>query len=191
MCERPACSNGRFRPRASAGGGPPGRYSSADAATAGPLFARGPAGELRRRLPTLGTNSHFVPRVWGAPLAVVKQYSENPKNGCAHRFFRLTDALAPGTGAGQATGGESAAGRQVYNALDETLRWVGCCTAAALAEGRKTAQGTLANRVLAMAMCFRSRRFRTRAFQLAGVRWGGERRGSSWSDLRGFSETRC
>ena len=35
--------------------------------------------ELRRRLPTLWTNSYFVLTVGGAPLAVIKQYIENQK----------------------------------------------------------------------------------------------------------------
>jgi putative transposase len=35
---------------------------------------------LRRRLPSLWTNSYFVSTVGGAPLAVVKQYIENQKN---------------------------------------------------------------------------------------------------------------
>jgi putative transposase len=34
---------------------------------------------LRRRLPTLWTNSYFVSTVGGSPLAVVKQYIENQK----------------------------------------------------------------------------------------------------------------
>lgn len=35
---------------------------------------------LKRRLPTLWTNSYFVSTVGGAPLAVIKQYIENQKN---------------------------------------------------------------------------------------------------------------
>lgn len=35
---------------------------------------------LKRRLPTLWTNSYFVSTVGGAPLAMVKQYIENQKN---------------------------------------------------------------------------------------------------------------
>jgi putative transposase len=35
---------------------------------------------LKRRLPTLWTNSYFVSTVGGAPLAVVKQYIENQKH---------------------------------------------------------------------------------------------------------------
>lgn len=35
---------------------------------------------LKRRLPTLWTNSYFVATVGGAPLALVKQYIENQKN---------------------------------------------------------------------------------------------------------------
>ncbi len=35
---------------------------------------------LKRRLPTLWTNSYFVSTVGGAPLALVKQYIENQKN---------------------------------------------------------------------------------------------------------------
>jgi putative transposase len=35
---------------------------------------------LRRRLPTLWTNSYFVATVGGAPLAVIKQYIENQKH---------------------------------------------------------------------------------------------------------------
>jgi putative transposase len=35
---------------------------------------------LKRRLPTLWTNSYFVATVGGAPLAIVKQYIENQKN---------------------------------------------------------------------------------------------------------------
>lgn len=35
--------------------------------------------ELRRRLPTLWTNSYFVLTVGGAPLAIIKQYIENQK----------------------------------------------------------------------------------------------------------------
>ena len=34
---------------------------------------------LKRRLPTLWTNSYFVSTVGGAPLSVVKQYIENQK----------------------------------------------------------------------------------------------------------------
>lgn len=34
---------------------------------------------LRRRLPTLWTNSYFVSTVGGAPLSVIKQYVENQK----------------------------------------------------------------------------------------------------------------
>ena len=34
---------------------------------------------LRRRLPTLWTNSYFMATVGGAPLAIVKQYIENQK----------------------------------------------------------------------------------------------------------------
>ena len=36
--------------------------------------------ELKRRLPTLWTNSYLVSTVGGAPLALVKQYIENQKN---------------------------------------------------------------------------------------------------------------
>jgi putative transposase len=35
---------------------------------------------LKRRLPTLWTNSWFCSTVGGAPLAIVKQYIENQKN---------------------------------------------------------------------------------------------------------------
>ena len=35
---------------------------------------------LKKRLPTLWTNSYFVSSVGGAPLAVIKQYIENQKN---------------------------------------------------------------------------------------------------------------
>lgn len=35
---------------------------------------------LKRRLPTLWTNSYFVSTVGGAPLAVVKQYIEHQKH---------------------------------------------------------------------------------------------------------------
>lgn len=35
---------------------------------------------LKSRLPTLWTNSYFVSTVGGAPLAVIKQYIENPKH---------------------------------------------------------------------------------------------------------------
>ena len=35
---------------------------------------------LKRKLPTLWTNSYFVATVGGAPLAIVKQYIENQKN---------------------------------------------------------------------------------------------------------------
>jgi putative transposase len=35
--------------------------------------------ELKRRLPTLWTNSYFVLTVGGAPLAIIKQYIENQK----------------------------------------------------------------------------------------------------------------
>ena len=35
---------------------------------------------LKRRLPTLWTNSYFVATVGGAPLSVIKQYIENQKN---------------------------------------------------------------------------------------------------------------
>ena len=34
---------------------------------------------LKKRLPTLWTNSYFVSTVGGAPLAIVKQYIENQK----------------------------------------------------------------------------------------------------------------
>jgi len=34
---------------------------------------------LKRRLPTLWTNSYFVSTVGGAPLSVIKQYIENQK----------------------------------------------------------------------------------------------------------------
>jgi len=35
---------------------------------------------LKRRLPTLWTNSYFVSTVGGAPLSVIKQYIENQKH---------------------------------------------------------------------------------------------------------------
>ena len=35
---------------------------------------------LKRRLPSLWTNSYFVSTVGGAPLAAVKQYIKNQKN---------------------------------------------------------------------------------------------------------------
>lgn len=35
---------------------------------------------LRKRLPTLWTNSYFVSTVGGAPLSVIKQYIENQKD---------------------------------------------------------------------------------------------------------------
>ena len=35
---------------------------------------------LKRRLPTLWTNSYFVATVGGAPLEIVKQYVENQRN---------------------------------------------------------------------------------------------------------------
>ncbi len=35
---------------------------------------------LRKRIPTLWTNSYFVSTVGGAPLAIVRQYIENQKN---------------------------------------------------------------------------------------------------------------
>lgn len=35
---------------------------------------------LKRRLPTLWTNSYFVSTVGGAPLAVIKQYIQNQKH---------------------------------------------------------------------------------------------------------------
>ncbi len=35
---------------------------------------------LKRRLPTLWTNSYFVSTVGGAPLAIIKQYIESQKN---------------------------------------------------------------------------------------------------------------
>ncbi len=35
---------------------------------------------LKKRLPTLWTNSYFVSTVGGAPLAVIKQYIEDQKN---------------------------------------------------------------------------------------------------------------
>lgn len=43
-------------------------------------FLRQEFPELKRRLPTLWTNSYFVSTVGGAPLAIVKQYIENQKN---------------------------------------------------------------------------------------------------------------
>jgi putative transposase len=36
--------------------------------------------QLKRRLPTLWTNSYFVATVGGAPLEVIKQYVENQRN---------------------------------------------------------------------------------------------------------------
>lgn len=41
---------------------------------------RGEFPSLRRRLPTLWTNSYFVATVGGAPLEVAKQYVENQRN---------------------------------------------------------------------------------------------------------------
>ncbi len=35
---------------------------------------------LKRKLPTLWTNSYFVSTVGGAPLSVIKQYIENQKH---------------------------------------------------------------------------------------------------------------
>jgi putative transposase len=35
---------------------------------------------LKKRLPTLWTNSYFVSTVGGAPISVIKQYIENQKN---------------------------------------------------------------------------------------------------------------
>ena len=35
---------------------------------------------LKRRLPTLWTNSYFVATIGGAPLEIVKQYVENQRN---------------------------------------------------------------------------------------------------------------
>lgn len=35
---------------------------------------------LKRKLPTLWTNSYFVSTVGGAPLSIIKQYIENQKN---------------------------------------------------------------------------------------------------------------
>ena len=35
---------------------------------------------LRRRLPSLWTNSYFVATVGGAPLSIVKQYVQNQRN---------------------------------------------------------------------------------------------------------------
>ena len=35
---------------------------------------------LKTRMPSLWTNSYFVSTVGGAPLDVIKQYIENPKN---------------------------------------------------------------------------------------------------------------
>ena len=35
---------------------------------------------LKRRIPTLWTNSYFVSTVGGAPLAIVKRYIENQRN---------------------------------------------------------------------------------------------------------------
>lgn len=35
---------------------------------------------LKRRLPTLWTNSYFVATVGGAPLEIIKQYVENQRN---------------------------------------------------------------------------------------------------------------
>ena len=62
--------------------------------------------------------------------------------------------------------------RQAEGALAEQHR--------RLAEGRKTAQNALANRVLAMGDSFLMEKVSYRAFQRA-VRWAGERRGCSWS----------
>ena len=36
--------------------------------------------ELKRKLPTLWTNSYFVSTVGGAPLSVIKEYIENQKH---------------------------------------------------------------------------------------------------------------
>jgi REP-associated tyrosine transposase len=36
--------------------------------------------ELKRKLPTLWTNSYFVTTVGGAPLSIVKQYIQNQKH---------------------------------------------------------------------------------------------------------------
>jgi putative transposase len=36
--------------------------------------------ELKRKLPTLWTNSYFVSTVGGAPLSAIKQYIENQKH---------------------------------------------------------------------------------------------------------------
>jgi len=36
--------------------------------------------QLKRRLPTLWTNSWFCSTIGGAPLAIVKQFIENQKN---------------------------------------------------------------------------------------------------------------
>lgn len=42
-------------------------------------FLRQEFPKLKSRLPTLWTNSYFVSTVGGAPLAVIKQYTENQK----------------------------------------------------------------------------------------------------------------
>jgi len=42
-------------------------------------FLRQEFPELRKRLPTLWTNSYFISTVGGAPLAVIKKYIENQK----------------------------------------------------------------------------------------------------------------
>ncbi len=42
-------------------------------------FLRSEFPELKRRLPTLWTNSYFISTVGGSPLSVIKQYIENQK----------------------------------------------------------------------------------------------------------------
>lgn len=43
-------------------------------------YLRGEFPSLKRRIPTLWTNSYFVATVGGAPLTIVKQYIENQRN---------------------------------------------------------------------------------------------------------------
>ena len=73
---------------------------------------------LRSRLPTLWTNSYFLATVGGAPLAVIKQYIENHKEGL--RVPRRLSARC------RCLAAKFEAARQVYNAcLGEGLRRLG------------------------------------------------------------------
>lgn len=56
---------------------------------------------MKTRMPTLWTNSHFVSKVGGAPLDVIKQYIENQKTSqrqkellCVMKSIKMVEKLA-------------------------------------------------------------------------------------------------